>query len=222
MFGSRQLPRRVSVTLPATGLALCDYCFPDESEEVRTVLIETNNTAHRAAHWGWAARRKSSLVRCARVWTCDVCAAGLQRKSGWTTWDLCRWYQALTVGGVPRYSAGDGGISVNVVSFSGYLHSLWLPVLLFTSVIVDVYLGDCCCLPRWLLFTPVIVVVYLGDVVYSMIVVHLSDCCCLPQWLWRRSLLWMNQSQKTQILKMVYSNISKHSIIAIDILESKD
>ena len=52
VFASRQLPRRVSVTLPTTPLALCDYCFPDESEEVHTVLVETNSTLHIQQHIG--------------------------------------------------------------------------------------------------------------------------------------------------------------------------
>jgi len=34
VFTSRQLPKRVSVTLPSSELTLCEYCFPDESEEV--------------------------------------------------------------------------------------------------------------------------------------------------------------------------------------------
>lgn len=75
VFASRQLPRRVTVTLPTTALALCDYCFPDESEEVRTV--ETNSTAHRAAHWGCKAGGRFHWYV-----TRGMCVAGLQGKSG--------------------------------------------------------------------------------------------------------------------------------------------
>ena len=56
VFASRRLPRRVSVTVPTTTLLLCDYCFPDESEEVNiplqvlvsgsSTITEVNNNNH--------------------------------------------------------------------------------------------------------------------------------------------------------------------------------
>lgn len=73
VFTSRQLPRRVSVTLPFSELTLCEYCFPDESEEVWSFSLPVY---------------QSSSYNCVCVW-CDrsciimvMCAAGLQRKSG--------------------------------------------------------------------------------------------------------------------------------------------
>lgn len=51
VFASRQLPRRVSVTVPTTTLLLCDYCFPDESEEVRIVLAADWDCKEEDFHW---------------------------------------------------------------------------------------------------------------------------------------------------------------------------
>jgi len=64
VFTSRQLPRRVSVSLPSSELTLCEYCFPDESEEV----------------WSFSLPVGQSSVRSYIIMV--MCAAGLQRKSG--------------------------------------------------------------------------------------------------------------------------------------------
>jgi len=54
------------VTVPTTALVLCDYCFPDESEEVCIVL---------AADWDCKKEHLIGEVQCV------MCAAGLQGKS---------------------------------------------------------------------------------------------------------------------------------------------